>query len=191
MAPVLARFPGGLDFTKLAVYGHSLGGAASATVAGSDNRVRGGVDLDGQIFNPILTEGLSKPFILLGRPDYAQGDDSWTLFYARLRSLAMELSVAGTTHGSWNDVLILVTQLTLSDQGRTIVEENFGTIASQDMDRSLNGVLTAFFDFLFLGDRSPLGNLAPDFHNVTVVESKDLSLFHLQYSRIGKLSSRY
>ncbi|OTA05148.1 hypothetical protein A9Z42_0057820 [Trichoderma parareesei] len=61
--PLLADFPGTINTSHLAIWGHSFGGCTAASVLHADNRVLGGLDLDCMLINPVLSTGISKPFI--------------------------------------------------------------------------------------------------------------------------------
>lgn len=169
---LLARFPGSLDFGKIAATGHSLGGATAATITSSDKRVLGGVDIDGELFDPIMTAGLSKPFMLLGRQGHAEEDGTWDTFYSHLRGTAAELAINGTMHWSYMDILTLLGALNLPDQIRPVIQEVFGTIDPGDLDRSLTGAMVAFLELLFKGDKTQLKDVHERFPSVSIVKSK-------------------
>ena len=54
-----------LTSERVEMFGHSLGGAAAASAMLVDSRIRAGVDLDGLLFGPVRTGGMSRPFLLM------------------------------------------------------------------------------------------------------------------------------
>ncbi len=56
-----------IDPSRMAMAGHSVGGAAAIAAMVADSRIRAGIDMDGTIPTPIPDHGLSRPFLLLGK----------------------------------------------------------------------------------------------------------------------------
>jgi hypothetical protein len=50
------------DVKRVGAFGHSNGGATSATAMRADHRIRAGVNLDGAVFGPVVERGLDPPF---------------------------------------------------------------------------------------------------------------------------------
>ncbi len=149
-----------------------MGGAAAAAVAGTDTRILGGLNMDGGIFDPVLRDGLSKPFMQVGRPGHRDQDETWDEFWPHLRGPALEVAVAGTTHGSFPDMLTLLSALDLPESVLKMLREAYGEISPSDMDKDLNGALDAFLQFLFTGNGTSLAGIHDNFPNITVVRSK-------------------
>jgi predicted dienelactone hydrolase len=59
--PILA---GRLDFERLGVFGHSLGGATAASVMHEDSRFKAGINMDGSLFSA-KDYTLNQPFMLM------------------------------------------------------------------------------------------------------------------------------
>ena len=77
------RAPG---LKKAAIFGHSLGGAATAAAMVNDTRILGGANLDGTFFGPVVELGLDHPFLIFGRPGHNRStDDSWAAIWSSLR----------------------------------------------------------------------------------------------------------
>ncbi|PTB65828.1 hypothetical protein BBK36DRAFT_1159954 [Trichoderma citrinoviride] len=184
--PLLADFPGTVNTTRLAIWGHSFGGCAAASVVHADKRVLGGLDLDGMLIEPILSTDyvIAKPFILAGRKGHSSEDPSWNQFWPPRRPLRgagagagrgaaprMEIAVADTLHGAFKDDLMLLSALDLPAEAKEAVRALLGSIDPRQLDGDLNGILTAFFEFLFHGEKHSLRALSHDFKNVTVVRS--------------------
>ncbi|SDZ26136.1 Predicted dienelactone hydrolase [Evansella caseinilytica] len=56
---------GMLDISRIGMFGHSFGGAATSQVMHRDSRIQAGVNMDGFFFGPIIEEGLENPFMYL------------------------------------------------------------------------------------------------------------------------------
>jgi pimeloyl-ACP methyl ester carboxylesterase len=54
---------GRLDLARVAVCGHSFGGAVAAEVCATDPRLKAGINLDGFIFGTPTTQSIGKPFL--------------------------------------------------------------------------------------------------------------------------------
>ncbi|KAL7944913.1 Alpha/Beta hydrolase protein [Trichoderma barbatum] len=171
MKPLLADFPGTIDHSQLAIWGHSFGGATAASVIHADKRVLGGLDLDGMLVDPILSTNIAKPFILVGHEDHEAGDPSWNQFWPRLKGKRMEFAIANTLHGAFKDDLMLLSSVKVSAGIKGAIQQALGSIDPHQLDKDLNGILVAFFDFLFHGKKQPLQTIPHQFANVTVVRS--------------------
>ncbi|KAL7796777.1 Alpha/Beta hydrolase protein [Trichoderma ceciliae] len=171
MKPLLADFPGTIDCSQLAIWGHSFGGATAAAVIHADERVLGGLDLDGMLIDPILSTNIAKPFILAGRKGHAAEDPSWNQFWPRLEGKRMEIAIANTEHGAFKDDLMLLSMVKVSADIKEAIQGLLGSIDPHQLDKDLNGILTAYFDLLFYGKKQPLQAIPREFANVTVVRS--------------------
>jgi dienelactone hydrolase len=58
---------GRIDLSRIAMAGHSAGGAAAIATMLADSRIRAGIDMDGCTAAPIPDEGLARPFLFLGK----------------------------------------------------------------------------------------------------------------------------
>jgi dienelactone hydrolase len=102
-AGVAALLPGtgaaGLRTRRVAMYGHSVGGAAAAEAMHLDRRIVAGANLDGSMFGPVVKHGLQGPFLLFGHENKTQvTDPSWAEFWSNLRGWKLELELARAQH---------------------------------------------------------------------------------------------
>jgi hypothetical protein len=56
-----------IDPSRMAMAGHSAGGAAAIAAMLADARIRAGIDMDGATCASIPDHGLSRPFLFLGK----------------------------------------------------------------------------------------------------------------------------
>ena len=56
-----------IDPSRMAMAGHSAGGAAAIAAMLADSRIRAGIDMDGATHAQIPDDGLSRPFLFLGK----------------------------------------------------------------------------------------------------------------------------
>lgn len=171
--PLLSNFPGSLDLSNLAIYAHSVGGSAAAAVTRADKRVLGGVDLDGQLTEPIRDQGLSKPFMLAGRFNHSNGgtDPTWNEFWPHLRGPRVELAINGTEHASYTDRVLLLSALNLPPPVQQALIPLLGSVAARRLETISNSVLMGFFDFVFRHNKQSLESLPRMFSEVTIPRS--------------------
>lgn len=90
-----------LDLSRIAMFGHSLGGATAASVMAAEPSIAAGANLDGSLFGPVVTKGLRKPFLLMSED--ADNKPSWPEIWPRLRGWRRHLRLTGTRHFSYTD----------------------------------------------------------------------------------------
>lgn len=122
---------------KAGYVGHSFGGAAAAAAMLNDTRVMGGANLDGAMFGPVLNAGIGRPgipqsFLLWGSAGHNSSvEGSWAKFLETVRrwdpeQWVRELSLAGSTHGSfWDAGVIADVAGWRGDEGLTDLVELF------------------------------------------------------------------
>ncbi|WP_208803315.1 alpha/beta hydrolase family protein [Microbispora triticiradicis] len=100
--------------SRIALAGHSAGGASTIAAMLNDTRVRAGLNMDGTTFSPIPDSGLSRPFLFLGaQAMHSPGgkDTTWEDDWAYLSGWKRWLVVTGAEHASFTDTALLVEQL--------------------------------------------------------------------------------
>ncbi|OAA36813.1 PAF acetylhydrolase family protein [Metarhizium rileyi] len=185
---LLDRYPGSLDLGRIVVYAHSVGGGAAAMLTRDDRRVLGGVDFDGQIVEPIRSQGLSKPFLLAGRYGHSapnSTDPTWNQFWPHLTGPRVELAINGTTHGSYTDRPLLISALGLPDVVLDQFAGEIGSIKGPNLQRMVDSVLMAFFDFVFYGKAKELDRLTQRYSEVSITR-RNLGPRHGTHRRIAK-----
>ncbi len=165
------NLPAKIDFNHVIAMGHSLGGAAAAQVLPLDKRILGGINLDGRLFDPVLTSGLKQPFLLLGRETHTGEDETWNSFWEVLRGPKAIVGVNGTTHASFTDIPVLIQALGLPEEAQSRVEELLGTTGGSRMQEILAGVCSSFFTSVFTGKYRHLQETVRAFSEVSIRNS--------------------
>lgn len=108
-----------IDRSKVAMAGHSLGGASSLAAMVKDDRIRAGIDIDGTVPPGVPETDLARPFMFLGKPTtYTPGSGSaatasWEAAWKRLTGWKRWLLMTGARHESFNDLGPLAAQMGL------------------------------------------------------------------------------
>ncbi|HEX6453230.1 MAG TPA: alpha/beta hydrolase, partial [Trebonia sp.] len=119
-----------IDPSRVAMAGHSAGGAAAIAAMLADSRIRAGIDMDGATCAPIPDHGLSRPFLFLGKQsNYTPGTGSavtpgtrdwkllrgavttWERDWELLTGWKRWLVVVGAVHASFTDLALLADQI--------------------------------------------------------------------------------
>ncbi|MFG2631965.1 alpha/beta hydrolase family protein [Streptomyces sp. NPDC048473] len=144
-----------LDLSRTAMFGHSLGGATTASAMAAGTPIVAGANLDGSLFGPVVTKGLRKPFLLMGED--ADNKPSWPEVWPRLRGWRRHLRLTGTRHFSFTDYETFMPQVA-ARLGATD-EQLAEFIGSLDGTRGIDvqrRFLLAYFDLHLRGRRAPV-----------------------------------
>lgn len=132
-----------------AIVGHSLGGAAAAAAMLRIPSLRGGANIDGTMFGPVLTAGLDRPFMLLGHENKTQETDpSWKTIWPKLTAWKKEFEVKGAAHYSFSDLPLITSVLGLQQQLQPEIGQVLGTLEGHQMMNLTVSYTTAFLDFV-------------------------------------------
>ncbi|TCC54077.1 alpha/beta hydrolase [Kribbella capetownensis] len=107
-----------IDTSRIAMAGHSIGGAATISAMLADWRIRAGVDMDGATRARIPAEGLSRPFLFMGtQASYTPGTPgrkssviTWERDWKLLTGWKRWVLVEGAIHASFTDLVLLADQ---------------------------------------------------------------------------------
>jgi pimeloyl-ACP methyl ester carboxylesterase len=145
-------FPGnmpGQSVFKMAVVGHSLGGATAASAMTKMTSLEGGINLDGSMFGSVLTTGFDKPFMLMGHENKTQGTDpSWMTIWPRLTGWKKELEVKNTAHYSFSDLPLVISALGLDGKLPAEVGELLGSIEGRRMTNLTTNYVATFLSMV-------------------------------------------
>jgi dienelactone hydrolase len=119
-----------IDPSRIAMAGHSIGGAATIAAMRTDARIRAGINMDGATVASIPGTGLARPFLFLGKQaNYTPGSGgavapgtgawkrlkgpvtTWERDWKLLTGWKRWLVVAGAVHASFTDLALLAGQL--------------------------------------------------------------------------------
>jgi predicted dienelactone hydrolase len=119
-----------IDASRMAMAGHSIGGAAAIAAMLADSRIRAGIDMDGTTYARIPDGGLARPFLFLGKESFVVGkrvagssvkkipEDTWGRDWRLLTGWRRWLTVAGAMHHSFTDLGLLADQIGLAPGAR-------------------------------------------------------------------------
>jgi dienelactone hydrolase len=151
--PALAL--GGIDVSKVGIYGHSLGGATAAEAMLYDKRLVGGVNLDGTFFGDVVKEGLDRPFLIFAHEGKNRStDSSWEAIWPKLRGWKKELMLNGSAHGTFTDLPDVLDVLGIGGSLPSEVEELLGSIDGARALEIVTLYVRTFFDFVLKGKNS-------------------------------------
>lgn len=149
-----AHIPGITKTPKTAVIGHSLGGAAAAAAVMDLPYLRGGLNIDGSMFGPVLSTGTSKPFMLLGHENKTQATDpSWASIWPNLSGWKAEYEVKGAAHYSFSDLPLITKALGLQEVLPKEVEQRLGTVDGERMQGISVEFTAAFLEMVVKGGK--------------------------------------
>ena len=138
-----------VDQSRIAMAGHSAGGAATIAALLADPRIRAGIDMDGSTHAWIPDDGLSRPFLFLGKQsNYTPGSGgdipgkpgpviTWERDWQLLTGWKRWLLVAGAIHASFTDLGLLADQIG--------IDTGAGLPGARSLDIT-RAYLRAFFD---------------------------------------------
>jgi predicted dienelactone hydrolase len=136
---------GAINAHRIAMVGHSIGGASALSTMLTDRRVDAGVNLDGSFFPP-LGAPFRRPFLMISNETHGPGTDpSWTDTWQQLRGWKRWLSVTGTTHSSFTDIAPLADQI-----GQPIQ-----ALAGERASEITRAYVTAYLDLQLRGRAQP------------------------------------
>ncbi|CAI7573939.1 unnamed protein product [Penicillium glandicola] len=173
-AGVASLLPGtgtaGLKTGRVAMYGHSVGGAATAAAMHLDRRIVAGANLDGSMFGPVVQQGLRSPFLLFGHENKTQKTDpSWKEFWSNLQGWRLELELAQAEHYTFSDLPFLLKLLALPVQDVPAIQTMVGTLDGSKAFEIVYRTVIAFLGFgLRQTSMSPLQEVISNYSEVSV-----------------------
>jgi predicted dienelactone hydrolase len=98
-------FAGRLDVERVAVLGHSFGGAAAGQACLDDERCAAGINMDGLQLGDMLDKDLSRPFLFMHHDNVGAANKTPNLvFFEKAKAPTYLLTIEGTGHLSFSDV---------------------------------------------------------------------------------------
>lgn len=143
-----------LNTSKVAIFGHSLGGAASLAGIVNNTRYLGGADLDGAIYGGPLTHTTTKPFMIFASSGHNQSlaITNWATAWKNLLGWRVQLELNDSVHYSFTDLPFLLETLGLDNATtKQILAPIVGTIDGKQALKSVVDIMHSFFKFVFSG----------------------------------------
>jgi dienelactone hydrolase len=140
------RGPRPFPTDRLAMLGHSAGGAAAVIAAQLDHRVRGAANWDGTMFGSPNMTGVTQPVLFMTHDPTP--DPTWLEAWPQLKGPKLILHIDNTTHATFTDVPTL---LQASGQGTAAFANLLGTIEPAEMVRILVAYTTTWMKGVFIG----------------------------------------
>ncbi|KAJ6441105.1 alpha/beta-Hydrolase [Purpureocillium lavendulum] len=161
-----------LKIPKTTYIGHSFGGASAAAALVKEPRLVSGVNLDGELWGPVTTTGVSRPFLTVGAAGHnATFAPGWTSFFKTMDEkhpdvFSKLLNVNDTLHNSFWDMSLVADIANL--RGNEQLLAFFGKATGTRVMDVLKGYLLDFVKFTLLGkDEGLLKGPSPRFPDVT------------------------
>jgi dienelactone hydrolase len=164
-AKLSSTVAGHIDFERIGVLGYSMGGAAGALAARSDDRVRAYVNMDGWVYGEAARDMPQKPYLMLwsdesfppardlSSPDMSRRnearintDQNAHNFDLLARPQTFWVHLRGSVHGDFSDALY----------GPATFRNHRAISQRRDIGMAINGYVLAFFDLSLKGVASPL-----------------------------------
>ena len=135
------------------IFGHSIGGAAAASVMYEDPRIIGGVNLDGGLYGPVIHNGLNEPLMLFG---HKSNDTSptWIQNWPYL-NWKLDIEILNSTHTTFTDIPLLA-NLIFGDKLPPLVEGVVGHIPGERARDIVSAYVAAFMNFALKGEPQKL-----------------------------------
>ncbi|KAL3460862.1 Alpha/Beta hydrolase protein [Aspergillus heterothallicus] len=151
--PLSRANPALLSLDRATIFGHSLGGATAAQSMLLDTRLAGGINLDGQLWGPVVDQGLQAPFLLFGHANHTHATEpSWARFWSNSRGWKVELELAQSLHYTFSDVPVLLDAVSVEDEVKEIIQDGYtGTIGGLRGRNVVSAYIVAALRFFVYG----------------------------------------
>ncbi|MBS1718564.1 MAG: alpha/beta fold hydrolase [Armatimonadetes bacterium] len=119
-----------IDWSRVVVGGHSIGGAAALQTGRGNATIKGAIDLDGDVWGDVEASGTRKPFLtLLNRPGLPvqiplgmqkERTEEWESVLAKSDVTARVITIGPAYHFTFSDVPFLLPLRVLRESGATM-----------------------------------------------------------------------
>lgn len=160
------EFSGHFDVSSVGMYGHSFGGANTATCCYEDARFRAGLTLDGVFYRDFIPGNITLPMFFMFAEARLVDDAMIQYLWNHTTNDTFRMSIAGSTHYAFTDVGVLLRHLVPVVPPRLL---SFGSIAPKRMVNITRTYVTVFFEVYLKGEPvERLLDLSEQFDEVTV-----------------------
>jgi pimeloyl-ACP methyl ester carboxylesterase len=151
------KLPTHLKGGYAAAFAHSLGGAAVIALLDIDNRVVGGVNLDGSVFGPSVETDTEKVVLLFGHDGKNQSTDAtWAALWPHLKGWKRELELMGSAHYTFSDFPLIADKLGGVNLLPPVVQGLIGSIGGERVMDILGAFVVNFLDMILRGGSGSL-----------------------------------
>ena len=166
----------GLNVNKVAMFGHSVGGAVAAAAMLNDNRIVGGLNMDGALWGPVVQKGLDRPFMFMAHTGHLRTNDSsmadplnsWFDIWPQLRSFKLDIVLANSLHYTFSDYPLVFQALGIVPNNATAEALHVTDLDGRRALKIVTTYVVAFLDFVLHGKNSTLlEKPVPEFPEVT------------------------
>jgi len=156
---------GMFDCSRIGMFGHSFGGAATINCCYEDDRITAGLTLDGVVYDEFIMGNITCPFLLLCA-EQRFNHSSYEYVWNHFSSDAFQVGVLGSSHYGFTDVGVLLSHL-LPNIPSSIL--GFGTVDSHYLIQITRQLEKAFFDVYLKGmEKETLVDLLDDYDIILV-----------------------
>ena len=149
----------GLNVSKVAMFGHSLGGATAAAAMLNDTRITGGLNMDGNFHGPVIQRGLDRPFLVFDTLNHTVLTNSnLAETWSHLRGWKLDLTFAKVEHYAFSDLSLLTKLFGWSPFTSTAYDPGaiLGTLDGKRGFDVITAYVVAFMDFVLKGVESEI-----------------------------------
>ncbi len=142
-------FLGHFDLSKVGMYGHSFGGANTATCCYEDARFCAGLTLDGVFYRNFIPGNITVPMLFMFAEARLVDDATIGYMWNHTIEDTFKMSITGSTHYAFTDVGVLLSHLVPLIPPRLLL---FGSIAPKRMVNITRTYITVFFEVYLKGE---------------------------------------
>ncbi|OAF99746.1 uncharacterized protein CC84DRAFT_1264113 [Paraphaeosphaeria sporulosa] len=149
-----------VNTTNVGMFGHSIGGAASATAMFTDSRIIGGLNYDGALLGPVVQKGLShRPFLIFGTQNQSRHNTgplttltNWTTVWPRIKEAPKWwLLLNHSRHYTFSDLPLIAQKLGVKPNQTSLVAAQLTDADAERNEKVLVTYTAAFFKSVFTG----------------------------------------
>ncbi|KAH7401430.1 Alpha/Beta hydrolase protein [Pyrenochaeta sp. MPI-SDFR-AT-0127] len=132
---------------RVAMLGHSLGGASAVLAAGQDPRIRAAINWDGPFFGSLPPSGLSQPvlYVTTEHEDYP----SWLALWQELKGPKLWIKIASLLHEGMLDLSVL---LQAAGQDTEYFADLLGRVAPTELVHIMTAYAAEWMNGAFAGE---------------------------------------
>ena len=154
---------GKISFDHISAAGHSFGGAATAQAMYNNSQYAGGINLDGVMFGPVVSEGFNQPFLEFSSMTTSQKrNNTWTEFLSSLTCWKRELLLEDSEHNTFTDLPLLFDSVPNAEQVRSNAQTLIGSLAGERVRTIISAYVGATVEFYASAEQQPLLNEPSD-----------------------------